>query len=100
MKIVTAFVRTSSLKQIVSSLREIGIGGITVAEIRGVGEELSLDRPYSVHNRIDIVVPDATADQVVQVILEHARTGLEGDGVIVVHPADRVIRIRTKEVLS
>jgi len=31
------------------------------------------------------------------VILQHAHTGLEGDGLIAVHPVDYVIKIRTKE---
>jgi nitrogen regulatory protein PII len=97
MKIVTAFVRTTSLEDIVKSLQGIGVRSMTISEIQGIGEEVSLNKPYTIHDRIDIVVPDEKADDVVNIILEHGRTGLAGDGLIVVQPADYAVKIRTKE---
>lgn len=97
MKIVTAFVRTTSLEDIVKSLEGIGVKGMTIEEIKGIGEEVSLDRPYTIHDRIDIIVPDEKAGEVASIILEHGRTGFAGDGLVVVQPADYAVKIRTKE---
>jgi nitrogen regulatory protein PII len=45
-------------------------------------------------------VPDEKADKVVNIILEHGRSGLAGDGLIVVQSADYAVKIRTKEKLA
>lgn len=100
MKIVTAFVRTTGLEAIVKSLQGIGIKGMTIEEIKGIGEEVSLNKPYTIHDRIDIIVPDEKADEVVNMIAEQGRTGLAGDGMVVVQPADYAVKIRTKEKLT
>lgn len=100
MKMVTAFIRTSSLNAIVKSLEGIGVRGVTISEIKGTGEEVSLDKPYTIHDRIDILVPDEKADEVVNIIMEHGRTGLAGDGLVIVQPADYAVKIRTKEKLT
>jgi len=100
MKIVTAFVRTTSLEDIVKSLQGVGVRSMTIEEIKGIGQEVSLNKPYTIHDRIDIIVPDEKADQVVDIILKHGQSGIAGDGLIVVQPADYAIKIRTKEKLT
>jgi nitrogen regulatory protein P-II 1 len=100
MKLVTAIVRTTSLQHVVQRLEKIGIKGLTISEVKGVGEEVRLNNPYSIHDRIEIMVPDAKADEVAGVIAEHAATGLAGDGIVMVSPMDYAIKIRTKERLS
>lgn len=100
MKIVTAFIRTTSLENIVKSLEGIGVKGMTISEIKGIGQEVSLNKPYTIHDRIDVIVLDEKADEVVNIILEHGRSGLAGDGMVFVHPADYAIKIRTKEKLT
>lgn len=100
MKMVTAFIRTTSLERIVKSLEDIGIKGMTISEIKGIGQQLRLNNPYTLHDRIDVIVPDEKADDVANVILEHARTGLAGDGLIAIHPVNCVIKIRTGEKIE
>lgn len=100
MKIVTAIVRTTALEGIVKSLEDAGIKGMTISEIKGVGEQVQLFRPYTIHNRLEVIVPDEKVDGVVTIILEHGHTGLAGDGLIAVHPVDYMIKIRTKEKIK
>lgn len=97
MKTVTAVIRTESLEAIVKSLGERGVRGMTIAEIKGLGREVQLYQPYSVHNRIEIIVPDEKVEEVTAVILQHGKTGFAGDGLIGVYPMDYMIKIRTGE---
>ncbi len=100
MKLVTAMVRTTSLERIVHSLEGIGIKNMTISEIKGLGEELRLNNPYSIHDKIEIIVSDEMAGTAVKSILVHARTGLAGDGVITVAPLNYAVKIRTEEELK
>ncbi len=97
MKLVTAFIRTTSLEHVVRRLDKIGIRGLTISEIKGIGQQTELFKPYTIHDKIEIIVPDEKADEVAQVIRDHAATGLAGDGLVAVSPVDYVIKIRTKE---
>lgn len=100
MKMITAIVRTTSLEHIVKSLEGIGVKGMTISEIKGIGEQVQPFRPYTIHSRIEIIVPDEKAERVTGVILEDAHTGLAGDGLIAVYPIDYMIKIRTKEKVT
>jgi nitrogen regulatory protein P-II 1 len=99
MKMITAIVRTTSLQHVVHQLEKIGIRGLTISEIKGIGEEVRLNNPYSIHDKIEIYVPDEKIDEVVQLILDEAGTGLAGDGIVAVSPTDYAVRIRTRERL-
>ena len=97
MKMITAIVRTTALDNMVKSLEDMRIGEMTISEIKGIGEETPLFGPYTIHSKIDLIVPDDNVDQIAEVILQHAHTGLAGDGFIAVHPVDYMIKIRSKE---
>ncbi|MEW6601160.1 MAG: P-II family nitrogen regulator [Nitrospirota bacterium] len=97
MKQLTAIVKTTCVDVIVKSLGDIGAREMTISEIKGVGEQVQLYRPYTIHTKIDIIIPDERADEVSNVILKHAHTGFAGDGIIAVYPVDYIIKIRTKE---
>jgi nitrogen regulatory protein P-II 1 len=99
MKMITTIVRTTSLQHVVQQLEKIGIRGLTISEIKGIGEEVRLNNPYSIHDKIEIFVPDEKNDEVVQLILDEAGTGLAGDGLVAVSPTDYAVRIRTRERL-
>lgn len=100
MKLVTAFVRTTALEHIVKALEAKNIRSMTIGEVKGTGKEVSLNKPYTIHDRIDIVVPDDKAEDVVDIILQHGQTGLVGDGLVFVLPAETVVKIRTRERLA
>ncbi len=99
MKHIIAVIRTTSLRHVVQKLEQAGVKGMTISEVKGLGEEVRLNTPYSIHNRIDILVPDARADEIVNVIAEHAATGLAGDGLVSVSSVDYAVKIRNKERL-
>ena len=100
MKLIAATVRTTSLERVVQSLEQNGIKSLSILEIKGLGEEVRLNNPYSIHDRIELIVSDDQVDAVVKAILENVRTGLAGDGIISVAPVDFAIKIRTKERLE
>jgi nitrogen regulatory protein P-II 1 len=100
MKSVTAIVRTTSIERVVKALEPIGIHSMTISEIKGLGEEIRLNNPYSIHDRIELFISDEKVDAVVKTILENTRTGLAGDGVIAVATLDYKIKIRTAEKLE
>ncbi len=97
MKMITAIVRTTCLEGIVRSLEEIGVKGMTITEVKGIGERVELFRPYTIHKRIELFVPYERVEEVSRIILEHAHTGLAGDGLIAVSPVDYIIKVRTRE---
>jgi nitrogen regulatory protein P-II 1 len=99
-KLIAATVRTTSIERVVQSLEQIGIKSLSILEIKGLGEEVRLNNPYSIHDRIELIVSDDQVDAVVRAILENVRTGLAGDEIISVAPVDFAIKIRTKERLE
>lgn len=100
MKLITCIVRTTSLERIVKALGHIGIRSMTISEIKGLGEQIALNRPYSIHDKIEIVVSDEKADAVARTILENSGTGLAGDGILFVRSLDYAVKIRTGEKLT
>jgi nitrogen regulatory protein P-II 1 len=106
MKMVEAIVKPFKLDEIKDALTKVGIQGMTVDEVKGFGRqkghtELYRGAEYSVDFvpkvRIQILVPDEKAPQVVEAIVQGARTGKIGDGKIFVIPVEEIIRIRTGE---
>lgn len=106
MKKVEAIIKPFKLDEVKEGLSEIGIHGMTVTEIKGFGrtggkKEVYRGSAYVVDFvpkvRVEIIVADDDVRQVVNTIMEAARTGRIGDGKIFVTPVDEVIRIRTGE---
>ena len=106
MKLIVAVVKPHRLEDVKEALREAGVEGMTVLEAQGFGRqrghtEIYRGAEYRVEFvpkvRLEIVVDDARADEVVTTIVESARTGKIGDGKVWVLPVEQVIRIRTGE---
>lgn len=97
MKLVNAIVRTTSLDRIVKSLEAVGIRHLTISEIKGIGEQVPLFTPYTIHKMVQIIIPDERVNEVTGVILDSAHTGLAGDGLIAVVPVDYMMNIQTRE---
>jgi nitrogen regulatory protein P-II 1 len=101
-----AIIRPSSLDAVKDALREIGVEGMTVSEVRGHGRqkghtEVYRGREYSVDLlpkiKIEMVLADNRVEEVVEAILKSARTGQIGDGKIFLSRIDNAIRIRNEE---
>lgn len=97
MKMIVAVVRTTSLEHIVKALEKFGVRGMTISKIKGIGEQVGINNPYTVHDRIEIIVPDDKAGEVARIVFEEARTGLAGDGLVAVLPVEFMTKIRTGE---
>ncbi len=82
MKTITAIVRTGSVEEIVKALEDKGIRGMTITEIKGTGREVRLYKPYTIHSRIEMIVPDEKVDEITGVIVRYGKTGFAGDGLI------------------
>lgn len=106
MRKVEAIIKPFKLDEVKEALNEIGIQGITVSEVKGFGRqkghtELYRGAEYVVDFipkiKMEVIVADDLAAQVVDTIAESAKTGRIGDGKIFVTPIDEVVRIRTGE---
>ncbi|MDO4627224.1 MAG: nitrogen regulatory protein P-II [Pasteurellaceae bacterium] len=106
MKKIEAIIKPFKLDDVRESLSDIGITGMTVAEVRGFGRqkghtELYRGAEYMVDFlpkvKLEIIVADDQVEQCIEAIISTAQTGKIGDGKIFVYDVDRVIRIRTGE---
>jgi len=106
MKMITAIIKPFKLDDVRQAVADIGIQGITVTEVKGFGRqrghtELYRGAEYVVDflpkAKIEMAVADAVSEQVVEAIVNAARTGKIGDGKIFVSGISEAIRIRTGE---
>ncbi len=106
MKRIEAIIQPAKMDLIIDRLEEIGITGLNITEIQGYGtqkghEEMYRGVTYRIRLRsklkIEVVVEDSIAENVINTIMENARTGNVGDGKIFVSPVENVYRIRTGE---
>jgi nitrogen regulatory protein P-II 1 len=106
MKKIEAVVKPHKLDDIKDRLHAIGVKGMTVSEVKGFGrtggkKEVYRGSSYVVDFvpkvRIQVVVVDEMAPQVIEALSTVARTNQIGDGKIFVSPIEEVIRIRTGE---
>ena len=106
MKKIEAVIRPIKLDEVKSALADIGVHGMTVADVRGFGRQQGRTEKYRGNTytvnllpkvRVEVVVAEEVADEALAIIEAAARTGEIGDGKIFVYPVERVIRIRTGE---
>lgn len=107
MKLVVAVVKPHKIDAVKEALREIGVSGLTTTDVEGFGRqrghtEVYRGAEYQVDFvpkiKVEVLVTDDEAPQIVQTIVEAARTGKIGDGKIWVLDAPQVVRIRTGEM--
>jgi len=106
MKKIEVITRPYKLDEIKEKLTSIGIKGMTVSEVKGFGRqrghtEVYRGAEYQVDFlpkvKMELVVEDGVAAEVIKAIQAAAQTGEVGDGKIFVTTVDEVIRIRTGE---
>jgi nitrogen regulatory protein P-II 1 len=102
MKMVWAVIRSDKISTVARRLKKIGVSGCTVFPVRGYGEEWRLYEPliHGGHHKLEAIVDSDQADGVVKEIVEHASTGLSGDGILAVFDLGSVLKIRSKEELK
>ncbi len=106
MKKIEAIIQPSQFESVKEALREIGVEGMTVSEVRGHGRQKGHTEVYRGHEytvdllpkiKIEMVLADSLVDAAVQTILRTAKTGKIGDGKIFLSKVDEAIRIRNEE---
>jgi nitrogen regulatory protein PII len=106
MKLIFAIIKPFKLEEVKAALTEIGVGGMTVTEVKGFGRqkghtEVYRGSEYTVDflpkAQIEIAVPDDIATRAIDAIVRSAKTGKIGDGKVFVLPVEEAIRIRTDE---
>lgn len=106
MKKIEAIIKPFKLDEVKDALQSIGVQGLTVTEAKGFGRqkghtELYRGAEYVVDFlpkiKIEIVVSEEIAQEVIDSIVEKANTGKIGDGKVFVSEISAAIRIRTGE---
>lgn len=107
MKEIKAIIRTSKFWDVTVELQRIeGLPGVTVSEIKGFGKSRAKNAKDKIvyemvdlipRIKLEVVVKDEQANEVVDVIQKAAHTGNTGDGKIFVIDVENVIKIRTNE---
>lgn len=106
MKKVEAIIKPFKLDDLKEALSGLQISGMTVSEVKGFGRQKGHTEVYRGAEyvvdfipkvKVEMVVPEDMADQVVETIMTSVRTGKIGDGKIFVLPVETVCRIRTGE---
>lgn len=104
MKKIEAIVRPDRLAEIRGALAACGVKGMTVTDCLGCGRE----KGYTARHRgqvfsvallpkvkLEVVVADDYATEVIDIIMTTGRTGEVGDGRIFVYAVEEAYRIRT-----
>jgi nitrogen regulatory protein P-II 1 len=106
MKLVVAVLKPFKLDDVKEALKRLGVQGMTLSESQGFGRQRGHTEVYRGAEyeidfvpklRVEVLVDDAQADDVVDAIATAANTGKIGDGKIWVLPVETVVRVRTGE---
>jgi nitrogen regulatory protein P-II 1 len=106
LKKIEAIIREDKVNDIIDALKDIGIVGMNMFEVRGHGRQGGIQLvgragTYQINMlpkiQINIVLNKRNLDAALEAILKSAYTGAQGDGIIFVTPVEDVIRVRTRE---
>ncbi|MDH5452928.1 MAG: P-II family nitrogen regulator [Paracoccaceae bacterium] len=106
MKYIIAAIKPYKLDEVRDALTAIGVRGMMVSEVKGFGSqsghtEIYRGAEYAVNFvpklKVEIAVPEALADDVVDAIRKVAKTNKIGDGKIFVLDLQEALRVRTGE---
>ena len=106
MNLITAIVKPFKLDDVKAALKQVGVVGITVTEVRGFGRQGGHTETYRGAEyqidfvpkvKVEVLTDEASTDAIVDAIVESAATGKIGDGKVWVSPVTDVVRIRTGE---
>ena len=103
MKKIEAIIQPFKLDDVKSALQGIGIDGMTISEVRGHGRQKGHKENYRGQEynvdllpkvKIEIVVPAARSEEVLNALSSAASTGKIGDGKIFLYDVAEAVRIR------
>jgi nitrogen regulatory protein P-II 1 len=106
MKLITAVIKPHKLEDVRAALEAFGITGMTVTEASGFGRQKGHTEVYRGAEydvalvpkvRLEVLVDETDAPDVMDIIVKSAATGRIGDGKVWMVPVDGIIRVRTGE---
>ena len=106
LKKIEAIIREDKLNDVKEALKEIGILGLNVFEIRGHGRQGGINLAgrsgtYQVDLltkiQVNIILSEQNLEETIEAILSSAYTGETGDGLIFIYPVEEVINVRSGE---
>ncbi len=106
MKLIVAVIKPFKLEDVRSALAKANVKGMTVSEVQGYGRQSGHTEVYRGAEyqtqfvpklKLELVVDDAVLPELVDLIVESAKTDKIGDGKVWVLPVDDLVRVRTGE---
>ncbi len=106
MKMIAAVIKHFKLDDVRKALTDSGVQGMTVIEVKGFGRQkghmevyrgVEYEVKFLPKIKIEVVVADDRAEEVIDTITTSAKTGEIGDGKIFIYDLQDIIRIRTGE---
>ena len=107
MKEIKAIIQPFMLVKVINALKQIPhMPGVTVSKIQGFGRSRAEDTENSVNEwgilfvnkvKLETVVSDEMADQIVETIQKNSHTGNIGDGKIFIYDVQDIVKVRTGE---
>src|SRR5436190_1198437 len=103
MKLIVAIIKPFKLDEVRKALTGVGVHGMTVTEVKGYGRqkghtEIYRGTEYAVSFlpklKVEVAIPAAQTDKIVETITAAAKTGQIGDGKIFVLSLDQAVRLR------
>ncbi|KAB1192814.1 P-II family nitrogen regulator [Haloferax sp. MBLA0076] len=103
-KLVMAIIRPDKLADVKTALAEVGAPSLTVSNVSGRGsqpakksqwrgEEYTVDLHQKV--KVECIVAEIPAEDVVDAIADAAHTGEKGDGKVFILPVESAVQVRT-----
>lgn len=95
---VVAIIRPELLERVEETLKEHGVPGVSVSKVKGYGEYADFYSPdWMVQQiRVEVFIPMSQAEEIAEMIMEAAHTGVEGDGIVAIVPVQALYHIRTR----
>ncbi len=106
MKLITAVIKPHKVDEVKDALRDVGVAGITITEVKGFGRQGGHTETYrgaeytiefTPKVKLEVIVSAEDVDRVTDAIQTTASTGKIGDGKIWVTSVEGLVRIRTGE---
>ena len=107
MKLIKAYIRHRMMDKVYQSLISAGYCCMTMADCEGTGmysdhekKHVSTKYPFADAYRViklEILIEGNDVRNIVELIRQSARTGYNGDGMIIVSPVENVYKVRTDE---
>lgn len=96
---VVAIIRPERLEQVEDALKERGVPGVSVSKGKGYGEYADFYSPdwmvQQIH--VEVFIPASQAEEIAELIMQAAHTGVEGDGIVAIVPVEALYHIRTRQ---